>query len=465
MVARQIPKIRDLAPLMQFKKPQLNAKKRRLDAALTIYDLRDIAKRRTPKPAFDYTDGSAEAELSLARARQAFEDIQFNPAILRDVSKVDTSREVLGGPTALPFGIAPTGFTRMMQTEGEVAGASAAAAAGIPFSLSTMGTASIEDVKAANPHGRNWFQLYMWKDRDRSMALVERAAKAGFDTLLVTVDVPVAGARLRDSRNGMTIPPSLTPKTIINAIPRPAWWINFLTTEPLAFASIDRWSGTVAALLDTMFDPTVTFEDLAWIKDQWPGKLVVKGVQNIEDAKKLASMGVDGIILSNHGGRQLDRAPIPFHLLPEVAREVGRDTEVLLDTGIMSGADVVAAIALGARFTLVGRAYLYGLMAGGREGVDRTIEILSTQLRRTMRLLGVATLDELNPSHVTQLQRLTPIVRPISPSAAEAADAAATSRASAVSRSRATTQRKTGATTRAKAAANAPATRAAEPKA
>ena len=296
----------------------------------------------------------------------------------------------------------------MMQTEGEIAGAGAAAAAGIPFSLSTMGTTAIEDVKAANPDGRNWFQLYMWKDRDRSMALVDRAAKAGFDTLLVTVDVPVAGARLRDKRNGFSIPPQLTVGTVVNAIPRPEWWINFLTTEPLAFASLDRWSGTVGELLDSMFDPTVTFEDLAWIKEQWPGKLVVKGVQNVDDAKRLADMGVDGITLSNHGGRQLDRAPIPFHLLPEVVREVGKDTEVHLDTGIMSGADIVASIALGAKFTLIGRAYLYGLMAGGREGVDRTIEILADQIARTMRLLGVKSLDELEPRHVTQLERLIP---------------------------------------------------------
>ncbi len=409
MVERQFPKVRDLAPLMQFKRPELNAKKRRLAGALTIYDLRAIAQRRTPKAAFDYTEGAAEAEISLARARQAFEDIQFTPSILRDVSTVDTSRRVLGGPVAQPFGIAPTGFTRMMQTEGEIAGATAAAAAGIPFALSTMGTTAIEDVAAANPHGRNWFQLYMWKDRERSMALVDRAAKAGFDTLLVTVDVPVAGARLRDTRNGMSIPPALTAKTVLNAISRPGWWINFLTTTPLAFASLDHWSGTVAELLDTMFDPTVTSADLAWIKEQWPGKLVVKGVQNLQDAKQLASMGVDGLILSNHGGRQLDRAPIPFHLLPEVVREVGADTEVLLDTGIMSGADIVAAIALGARFTLVGRAYLYGLMAGGREGVDRAIQILADQIARTMRLLGVASLDELTPTHVTQLARLQPL--------------------------------------------------------
>ncbi|MDQ1589296.1 MAG: hypothetical protein QOJ77_2461 [Microbacteriaceae bacterium] len=418
---RRFPSPRDLAPLMKFKTPELNGRKRRLDAALTIHDLMVIAKRRTPKAPFDYTDGAAEGEISLARARQAFEDIQFNPSILRDVSFVDTSREVLGAPVAQPFGIAPTGFTRMMQTEGEIAGASAAAAAGIPFALSTMGTTSIEDVKAANPDGRNWFQLYMWKDRDRSMALVDRAAKAGFDTLLVTVDVPVAGARLRDKRNGMSIPPALTPRTVINALPRPEWWINFLTTEPLAFASLDRWSGTVAELLDTMFDPTVTFEDLAWIKGQWPGKLVVKGVQNLDDAKKLATMGVDGITLSNHGGRQLDRAPIPFHLLPSVAREVGKDMEVHLDTGIMSGADIVAAVALGADFTMVGRAYLYGLMAGGREGVDRMIQILSGEVARTMRLLGVATLDELEPKHVTQLARLVPV----SPAVAAGADAAA----------------------------------------
>ncbi|MGZ8690908.1 MAG: alpha-hydroxy acid oxidase, partial [Aeromicrobium sp.] len=338
----------------------------------------------------------------------AFQDITFHPSILRDVSDVDTSVEVLGGRSALPFAIAPTGFTRMMQTEGEIAGASAAGAAGIPYSLSTMGTTSIEDVRAANPEGRNWFQLYMWKDRERSMALVDRAAAAGFDTLLVTVDVPVAGARLRDVRNGMTIPPTLTPGTVLNALPRPAWWINFLTTEPLAFASLDSWSGPVADLLDTMFDPTVSFEDLAWIKEQWKGKLIVKGVQSVDDARKLTDLGVDAILLSNHGGRQLDRAPIPFHLLPQVVREVGKDTEIHVDTGIMSGADIVAALAMGADFTLIGRAYLYGLMAGGRDGVDRTIEILRTEIVRTMKLLGVCSIEELNPGHVTQLERLTP---------------------------------------------------------
>lgn len=405
-IKRQFPNPKDLAQLMVFKAPTLNAKQRRLDGALTIYDLRDIAKKRTPTAPFDYTDGSADQEISLARARQAFEDIEFQPRILRDVSTADTSIEVLGKRSALPFGIAPTGFTRMMHTEGEYAGAQAAEAAGIPFSLSTMGTRSIEEVAAAAPNGRNWFQLYMWKDREKSMALVERAAAAGNDTLLLTVDVPVAGARLRDKRNGMTIPPQLTLGTVLDALPRPEWWINFLTTDPLKFASLGSWNGTVGELLDQMFDPTVTFEDLKWIREQWKGKLVVKGIQNVDDAKMAVKAGADAVILSNHGGRQIDRAPIPFHLLPETVKAVGKDAEVHVDTGIMHGADIVACIAKGATFTLIGRAYLYGLMAGGREGVDKTIDILGTQVSRTMKLLGVNSLEELEPGHVKILERL-----------------------------------------------------------
>ena len=411
MVRRQFPRPKQIANLVRFKKPTWSPLRRRLRSALTVEDLRIIARRRTPKGAFDYTDGAAEAELSLERARQAFRDIEFHPAILRDVSAVHTGWDVLGAPVKMPFGIAPTGFTRLMHTEGEEAGAAAAAAAGIPFALSTLGTTSIERVAEAGAGGRHWFQLYMLTDRERSMQLVDRAAKAGYDTLVVTVDAPVAGARLRDKRNGFSIPPALTVRTVLNAIPRPGWWFNFLTTEPLEFASLSQWSGTVAELLDAMFDPTISYEDLRWIKAQWPRKLVVKGVQTVSDAKRLADMGVDAITLSNHGGRQLDRAPVPFHLLPEVAREVGRDVEIHLDTGIMSGADIVAAVALGARFTMIGRAYLYGLMAGGRRGVDRTIEILSEQTVRTMKLLGVTSLEELGPAHVTQLRRLVPFDR------------------------------------------------------
>jgi len=404
-VKRRIPSPKDLAQLLKFRKFILSPTKRRLSKALTIYDLRDIAKRRTPQAPFDYTDGGADTESSLTRARNAYEKLEFQPKILLNVKDVDISVNMLGKNASMPIGIAPTGFTRMMQTEGEYAGACAASDAGIPYTLSTMGTRSIEDVAKAAPDGRNWFQLYMWKDRDRSMALVDRAKAAGFDTLVLTVDVPVAGARLRDVRNGMTIPPSLTLRTILNAIPRPAWWVNFLTTDPLKFASLDSWNGTVAELLDSMFDPTITYEDLKWIRGQWQGNLVVKGIQNVDDAVRSIEAGADAIILSNHGGRQLDRAPVPLYLLPEVLKAVGNKGEVHIDTGIMHGADVVAALATGAKFTWIGRAYLYGLMAGGKPGVDKALEIMRMQIIRTMKLLGARTVAELNPDHVRFIAR------------------------------------------------------------
>jgi L-lactate dehydrogenase (cytochrome) len=409
MTERQIPRPGEIFELLRFKKPELNGTRRRLEAALTIYDLREIARRRTPRAAFDYADGAAEGEISLARARQAFEDVEFRPSILRDVSAVDTSVTVFGGPSALPFGIAPTGFTRLMQTEGERAGAAAAGAAGIPFSLSTLGTTSIEDVRASNPRGRNWFQLYVMRDREISYELTRRAAAAGFDTLFFTVDAPVGGARLRDRRNGFSIPPQLTLGTVLNALGRPWWWYDFLTTPKLEFASLTSTGGTVEQLLNSAMDPTISFADLDVIRGMWPGKLVVKGVQTVQDARVLADLGVDGIVLSNHGGRQLDRAPVPFLLLPEVVKAVGGRTEIAIDTGIMNGADIVAALALGARFTLIGRAYLYGLMAGGRAGADRAIAILRDQVIRTMKLLQVPSVAELNPGHVIQLRRLGPV--------------------------------------------------------
>ena len=417
MVKRQFPKPSEIFDLLHFKMLTLNAKKRRLQDSLTIWDLRKIAKRRTPRAAFDYTDGAAEGEISLARARHAFEDIELHPDILHPAEDVDTSCEILGGPSSMPFGIAPTGFTRLMQTEGEIAGAGAAGAAGIPFTLSTLGTASIEDVKAANPRGRNWFQLYVMRQREISYGLVERADAAGFDTLMFTVDTPVAGARLRDRRNGFSIPPQITMGTVLNAIPRPWWWFDFLTTPKLEFASLKSTGGTVGQLLDAAMDPTISYEDLEVIRSMWSGRIVVKGVQNIPDAKRLLDHGVDGIILSNHGGRQLDRAPVPFRLLPELVREIGSDATVMIDTGIMNGADIVASIALGADFTIVGRAYLYGLMAGGRAGVDRVIEILSEEVVRTMKLLGVSSIEELEPRHVTQLTRLVPVRPQVRPAA------------------------------------------------
>jgi len=404
-VKRQFPKPSELAPLLKFSLPTLRRKKRRLEKAYTIWDLRDIAKKRTPKGPFDYTDGSAESEVSLERARQAFADLEFIPSILKDVSTADLTRTSLGEKFSMPVGIAPTGFTRMMQTEGEIAGARAAEKFGIPFTLSTLGTTTIEDVVTAAPGGRNWFQLYMWKDREGSMALVERAQRAGVKNLMLTVDVPAAGQRIRDYRNGLTVPPRLTAGTVINAIPRPAWWINFLTTPSIEFASMKNWEGTVGELLDYMFDPTMTWEDLKWIREQWNGTLTVKGIQNLDDAKKAAELGADAVLLSNHGGRQLDRAPVMLHLLIDIKKEFKKDYEIHIDTGIMHGADVLAAVALGAQFTYVGRAYLYGLMAGGQDGVERALEIMRTQMVRNMKLLGVNSLDELTPKHVRFLNR------------------------------------------------------------
>jgi L-lactate dehydrogenase (cytochrome) len=404
-VKRQLPRPAELAPLLKFSLPTLRRKQRRLDLAYTIWDLRAIAERRTPKGPFDYTDGSAESEVSLERARQAYRDLEFIPSILKDVSSADLTRTTLGQTFSMPFGIAPTGFTRMMQTEGEIAGARAAEKYNIPYTLSTLGTTTIEKVVESAPKGANWFQLYMWKDREGSMALVDRAKKAGVTTLMLTVDVPVAGQRTRDYRNGLTVPPRLTAGTIINAIPKPAWWMNFLTTPPIEFASMKNWEGTVGELLDYMFDPTMTWEDLKWIREQWDGKLIVKGIQNLEDGKKAAEIGADAILLSNHGGRQLDRAPVMLHLLSDIKKEFKKDYEIHIDTGIMHGADVLAAMALGAQYAYIGRAYLYGLMAGGQDGVEKALEIMRTQMIRNMKLLGVASLDELQPKHVRFLNR------------------------------------------------------------
>lgn len=397
---RRVPNVKELASLMQFAKPTTDLTGKRLAKATDVWELREIAKRRTPKAPFDYVDGAAEAEVSLNRSRVSYRNVEFVPNVLHDVSDADTSTTLFGQKYAMPLGIAPTGFTRMMHTEGEYAGSAAAADFHIPFCLSTMGTASIEDVAQHAPDGNNWFQLYLWKDREASKDLVQRAWEAGYKNLIVTVDTAIPGARLRDTRNGFSIPPQLTAKTVVDAAIRPQWWFDFLTHEPLSFASLSRSSGTVADLVGRMFDPSLNYDDVAWIKEMWPGNLIIKGVQSVKDAKQIAATGVDGIILSNHGGRQLDRATIPLHLLPQVREELGADYSIGIDTGIMDGADVVAAIALGADYALVGRAYMYGLMAGGQRGVERMLELMQASMKRTMRLCGVNSIEQLTPEHV-----------------------------------------------------------------
>ncbi|QIV86800.1 alpha-hydroxy acid oxidase [Glutamicibacter mishrai] len=395
---RQLPDVSELVSLMKFKAPSLDRRTARLAAAADIWDLRTMAKRRTPTAAFDYVDGAAGREITAQRARQVFDSVELLPRILHGTAHSDLSTSIAGGASKLPFGIAPTGFTRFMHSEGEIGGSRAAQKAGIPFSLSTMGTRSIEEVAAAAPEGRNWFQLYLWKDREKSKALVQRAAAAGFDTLLVTVDTPVAGQRHRDTRNGMKIPPELTLKTIVDASYRPEWWFNFLTTDSLKFASLSESSADLPTIINSMFDSSLDFDDLKWIRELWQGKLFVKGVLTTEDAAKAKAAGADGLVVSNHGGRQLDRAPIAFEALSEVRAEVGNDMEIILDSGIMSGADIVASLCAGADFVLIGRAYLYGLMAGGEQGVTRAIELLAKEVEVAMQLMGAASIADLDES-------------------------------------------------------------------
>jgi L-lactate dehydrogenase (cytochrome) len=400
MVQRRLPRPSELRPLLRPAPFVRDADERRLRRAASIADLRAIARRRTPRAVFDYTDGAADGELSLERARRAFARVEFRPTVLRDVSATDTTREILGRRAALPFAFAPTGFTRMMHHEGERAVASVAQEAGIPYTLSTMGTTTIEDVAAAAPDARRWFQLYIWRDRAHAQDLVQRAAAAGYDTLMLTVDTPVGGARLRDVRNGMTIPPALSLRTFVDGALHPHWWFNMLTTEPLDFASLGATEGTVAELINRVFDPALTMDDVEWLRGAWSGKLVIKGIQSVEDATRVVDAGADAVLLSNHGGRQLDRAPVPLELVEPTVQALGGRAEVFVDTGIVHGADVLAAVALGARAALIGRAYLYGLMAGGRTGVEKAVSIMAGEIVRTLQLIGVASVDELRPSHV-----------------------------------------------------------------
>ncbi len=400
---RQWPSLVELSALLR-PQPRIGTRiERSLARAGNIEDLRLRGRRTTPRAAFDYVDGAAEDERSLSRSRELYQDIEFVPNVLRDVSDCDPSTTILGTRSAFPFGFAPTGFTRMMHHEGERAVATVASEFGIPYALSTLGTTTPEDFGALVPTGDHWFQLYVWKDRRKSEALIDRVAASGFRTLILTVDLPVAGARLRDVRNGMTIPPNLTLRSIIDAALHPSWWFNFLTTEPLSFATLESMSSpdtTLVEMTSQLFDASLDFNDLAWLRSKWNGPIIVKGVQNVADARRCVDAGASGIVLSNHGGRQLDRSPTPLRLVQPTASELAGDAEVFVDGGIMNGGDIVAAVALGATAAFVGRAYLYGLMAGGEAGVRRAAQILTDDIVRTMKLLGVKNLSELTPDHV-----------------------------------------------------------------
>jgi L-lactate dehydrogenase (cytochrome) len=400
MTVRRMPRWSELQPLLRPRTLPLSITERRLAAVASISDLRLLARRRAPRTVFDYTDGAAGEEMSLRRSRQAYARVEFQPQVLRDVSAVDTSTMILGQPATLPLVFAPTGFTRMMHTDGEAVVARVAARTGIPYALSTMGTTSIEGLAATAPDCSRWFQLYLWRDRAASHDFVVRARESGYEALVLTVDTPVADPRLRDVRNGLTIPPSLSARTFVEGALHPGWWFDLLTTEPLEFASLNRFEGTVADLVGKMFDPSATIDDVSWLRSVWDGPLVVKGILSVADARAVVDAGADAVIVSNHGGRQLDRAPTPLEVLPTVVDAVGDRAEVYVDGGILSGSDVVAAVACGARAALVGRAYLYGLMAGGERGVQRAADILGVEVAGTLALLGVGRVSDLRRDHV-----------------------------------------------------------------
>lgn len=400
MAGRRIPRPAEVLPLIGTPDLSRSWRQRRLDRCASVWDVRALARRRTPRAVFDYTDGAAMSESSLRRSRDAYRRVEFTARVLRDVADVDTSVDLLGATSALPFAFAPTGFTRMMNHEGEPAVARVAAQAGIPYGLSTLGTTGIEALASASPSTRRWFQLYVNKDRGQAEGLMRRADAAGYDTLILTVDAAVGGIRRREVRNGLTIPPQLTVSTMADMALYPRWWFNVLTTPPLTFASLSTTGGTVGDLLTRVFDPSVTWDDLSWLRDNWSGRLMVKGIQALDDAVIAADRGVDAVVLSNHGGRQVDLGVAPLELLPAVVAAVGDRTEVFVDGGIMSGADVVAALAFGARGVLVGRAYLYGLMAGGEDGVRRVVEILAKEVRTSMQLVGARSVAELRDTQV-----------------------------------------------------------------
>jgi L-lactate dehydrogenase (cytochrome) len=401
-VTRRIPRWTDVQPLIGDVRPRWDRTQALLDRCASIADVRALARRRVPRAVFDYTDGGAgQDESSLRRARAAFARVEFQPRVLQDVRSVDTSTVILGERSALPLVFAPTGFTRMMHPAGEPAVARVAERLGVPFGLSTLGTTSIEALAEAVPGVRRWFQLYLMTDRGYGVELVDRARDAGYDTIVLTVDTPVAGRRHRDVRNGLTIPPRLSPATLLDMAAHPRWWVNLLTTEPLTFATMSSTEGTVADLIGRVFDPAITIEDLDWLRSAWPGRLVVKGIQTVDDAVLIAQHGADGVMLSTHGGRQLERAPVPFEILPRVREVLDARVDVLMDGGVMSGADVVAAICQGATAVGVGRAYLYGLMAGGEAGAQRVADLLSEEITTTMQLLGRTSVSDLGPDCLT----------------------------------------------------------------
>ncbi|MGY1810528.1 alpha-hydroxy-acid oxidizing protein [Blastococcus sp. SYSU D00669] len=401
--ARRAPRPAELRALVQFRRPRLSPRAGRLAAALTVRDLRRAATRTTPRAVFDYVDGAAEEEITAARNVAAYRRVAFRPDALSSVADPDTSVELLGRRIPLPLVLAPTGYTRMMHHHGEAAVARVAEHTGIPYSLSTVGSTSIHDLRAAAPGADLWFQLFFTADERLNEALVAQAEEAGYSTLLLTVDTAVSGMRLRDVVNGLTIPPALTARTVLDMSRRPGWLFHKLSTAGLTFAvlgSAVEGNPTPGEVAGMMFDPAMDLTALDWVRRRWRGPLLVKGVTTTDSARRIMDRGADGVVVSNHGGRQLDRSAATLDVLPSIREAVGDRATVLIDGGILHGQDVLAARALGADAAMIGRAYLYGLMAGGQDGVLRVVEILTEEYQRCMQLLGVRRSADLCSRHV-----------------------------------------------------------------
>jgi L-lactate dehydrogenase (cytochrome) len=360
-VKRQFPRWKNIKPLLGWSLPKFPLQDRKLKRAVNLAELRILASKRVPKAVFDYVDGGANDEISYKRSAEVFSNVQFNARVLRDVSKVDLTTRIVGQDSALPIIFAPTGYTRMMHYEGEPMVAKVCEENNLIYSLSTMGTTSSQEIADQVPGVRRWFQLYLWRDRNQSLQFIYGAKDAGFEGLILTVDTAIGGIKWRDIRNGLTVPPKIGLKTFFDMALKPRWWANLLTTAPLEFATFRNFNKPLSEIAATVFDPAVTFADVKWLRSVWKGKLIIKGIQSVDDAKQLAKIGVDAIILSNHGGRQLDKSVVPLEILPQVRSAIGKKgkgTQIFIDGAVMSGADVLAAIALGADAVLIGRAYL-----------------------------------------------------------------------------------------------------------
>jgi L-lactate dehydrogenase (cytochrome) len=369
---------------------------------LSIDDLRKLAKRRVPRGIFDYADGGSYEEVTIRRNAADLDAMTFRQRVMVDVSNVSLGTKMLGSPVSMPLAIGPTGLAGLFHPDGEILGARAAAACGIPFCLSTMSICSIEDVRAATQQPF-WFQQYLMRDRGFNQELIDRAAAAQCSALMLTLDLQVLGERRRDPRNGLTIPPRLSLRNALDFASHPAWVARVMFGKHRTFGNLVGHIGgasgisTLAEWTQKQFDASANWRDVEWVRSRWAGKLVMKGVLDAEDARCALAAGADAIVVSNHGGRQLDGAPSSISVLPEIVDAIGSRCEVYFDGGIRSGQDIAKALALGAKSTLIGKSFLYALAAAGEAGVTKAIEIMRSELRVTMALTGTTTVDGMGP--------------------------------------------------------------------